>query len=66
VTDLESAEITLATLRDWAERSEDAENVATMNAHARGVRYAARCVQAILDSRRLPPGQPVHFPDSFD
>ena len=61
---LRTAEITLATLRDHAER-----NLAIAKAvgesrfpETRGYDRAMRMVMAILDSRWLPEGQPVIMP----
>ncbi|MDQ2875838.1 MAG: hypothetical protein M3Y33_14030 [Actinomycetota bacterium] len=63
----ESAEITLATLRDWADWAVGAvSDIApgALSQHALGWRNAARCVQAILDSRNLAAGQPVIMPQA--
>jgi hypothetical protein len=61
---LRSAEITLATIRQHAERMlalSEAANVANPLPHARGYDHAMRNVLAILDARWLPEGTPVIF-----
>ena len=55
---LKSAEVTLATIRDLAERAAPTSDVST-NAHYRGYSSAMRDVLAILDARWLPEGAPV-------
>ncbi len=65
MTDVESAEITLATLREWAERAA-ATPVFERHTHVAGYRKAARDALAILDARDLPPGTPVVFTSSVD
>lgn len=56
---LASAEVTLATMRDWAERMAASPGGSE---HAKGFNRAVGDVLAILDSRDLPPGAPVVFP----
>lgn len=51
--------ITLATLRNWAER---ATAVPGGTDRARGYEHAARDVLAILDMHGRPPHEPVVFP----
>lgn len=55
---LRSAEITLATIRDHAERS---LRVSGATGHAGGYEHAMRDVVTILDSRWMPEGEPVVF-----
>lgn len=57
---LRSAEITLVTIREHAERSQLGGPEAG-NDHARGYKRAMRSVLAILDARWLPEGEPVIF-----
>jgi hypothetical protein len=59
---LRSAEITLATIRDYAERNTSLPDDIPRNDHARGYESALRNVLAILDARWLPEGEPVIFP----
>jgi hypothetical protein len=56
---LASAEVTLATLRDWAQRM---AALPGESEHAKGFNRAVGDVLTILDSRELPPGAPVVFP----
>jgi len=57
---LRSAEITLATIRDHAERNAKFP-ADPANEHARGYQSALRDILTILDSRWLPEGAPVMF-----
>jgi hypothetical protein len=60
------AEVTLATIREWAEsmhRTATAVPPAPLG-HAAGFDCAVRDVLAILDSRHAPQGVPVHLPAS--
>lgn len=59
---LRSAEITLATIRETAERATALPDDVFRNAHARGYEKAMRTVLAILDARWLPEGAPVNLP----
>jgi hypothetical protein len=59
---LRSAEITLATIRDHAERNTSLPAGVFRNDHARGYESALRDVLAILDARWLPEGAPVNLP----
>jgi hypothetical protein len=64
-------EITLATIREWAERnlatSAASEGYTTPAAYrARGYEHAARDVLAILDMNGRPPGEPVNFSSPSD
>ena len=59
---LRSAEITLATIREHAERATVLPPAAFRNDHARGYESALRGVLAILDARWLPEGAPVILP----
>jgi uncharacterized lipoprotein NlpE involved in copper resistance len=54
-------EITLATLRDWAERAIRAP-AANRYGHAAGYERACRDALAILDMNGHPAGEPVIFP----
>ena len=56
---LRSAEITLATIREQAERATQAKPETSV--HALGYWRAMRDVLAILDARWLPEGAPVHL-----
>ncbi len=56
-------DVTLATLRDWAER---ATGVPGGTDHGRGYERAARDVLAILDMNGRPPHEPVIFPQPDD
>jgi hypothetical protein len=56
---LTSAEVTLATIRDHAERATSLPADVPRNDHARGYECAMRDVLAILDARWLPEGTPV-------
>jgi hypothetical protein len=56
-----SAEITLATIREHAERNTSLPADAFRSEHARGYESALRDVLAILDARWLPEGAPVIF-----
>lgn len=58
---LRSAEITLATIREHAERNTSLPADVFRNEHARGYESALRDVLAILDARWLPEGAPVIF-----
>lgn len=58
---LRSAEITLATIREHAERNTALPADVFRNDHARGYERALRDVLAILDARWLPEGEPVVF-----
>lgn len=58
---LRSAEITLVTVREHAERATSLPPDVPRNDHARGYERAMRDVLAILDSRWLPEGAPVVF-----
>jgi hypothetical protein len=58
---LRSAEITLATIRETAERSTSSPSAEQFNDHLRGYVSAMRDVMAILDARWLPEGAPVVF-----
>lgn len=63
---LRSAEITLATIREHAERHTQIPvgpgAVGDASDHARGFQSAMRDVLAILDARWLPEGAPVNLP----
>jgi hypothetical protein len=61
---LRSAEITLVTIREQAERSLSLPADVFRNDHARGYESAMRDVLAILDARWLPEGAPVNLPAS--
>jgi hypothetical protein len=61
VDQLRSAEITLATIREHAERATSLPPDVPRNDHARGYGRAMRDVLAILDARWLPEGEPVVF-----
>lgn len=52
-------EFTLATLRDWAERTMATTAEADPKSRPGGFRAAARDVLAILDMNGRPPGEPV-------
>ena len=60
---LRSAEITLATIREHAERSLSLPAGEFRNDHARGFESAMLCVLTILDARWLPEGAPVVVPE---
>lgn len=64
--DLASAEITLATVREHAERAVDLTRTAPPGSHAAGCRQMAREVLAILDKRYAPAGEPVIMPSPWD
>jgi hypothetical protein len=57
--ELATAEVTLATLRRWAERNTG--DTSPRGSVASGYEHAARDALAILDSRYLPEGEPVVF-----
>jgi hypothetical protein len=59
---LRSAEITLATMREHAERSLSLPADVPRNDHARGYESALRDALAILNSRWLPEGTPISLP----
>jgi hypothetical protein len=59
---LRSAEITLATIREHAERATALPADVFRNDHAHGYERAMRGVLAILDARWLPEGTPVILP----
>jgi hypothetical protein len=62
---LAEAEVTLATIREWAEgmhRAASAGAAYSPSGHAAGYDKAVRDVLAILDSRHAPPGEPVILP----
>jgi len=61
---LRSAEITLVTIREHAERHTSLPADVPRNDHARGYESAMRDVLAILDARWLPEGAPVSLPAS--
>jgi hypothetical protein len=63
---LRSAEITLVTLREIAERSASWSSAEQFNDHVRGYVRAMRDVLAVLDSRWLPEGAPVVFSNGRD
>jgi len=66
MSDLESAEVTLATLREWAERTvRDTPPDLPPLSVARGYGNAARDALTILDSRNLPPGQSIVFSQDY-
>ena len=54
-------QVTLNTLRDWAERTITVTAAAERFTHAAGCRSAARDVLAILDMNGRPPHEPVIF-----
>lgn len=54
-------EVTLATLRNWAERTLATTAEADPRSASGGFHRAARDVLAILDMHGAPPGEPVHF-----
>jgi hypothetical protein len=56
---LRSAEITLATIREHAERATALPPDVFRNDHARGYERGMRVVLAMLDARWLPEGAPV-------
>jgi hypothetical protein len=58
---LKSAEITLVTIREIAERATSSPSAGQFNDHLRGYVSAMRDVLAVLDSRWLPEGAPVIF-----
>lgn len=69
--DLEAAEITMATIRQWAERtiatSVSAGEYATPTAYqARGYLRAAKTVLAMLDMNGRPWNEPVIMPGAGD
>lgn len=59
---LAEAEVTLATIRDWADSMHRAAAPGERAGHAAGYDSAVRDVLAILDSRGRPPGEPVVLP----
>ncbi|HEX5297696.1 MAG TPA: hypothetical protein VFW50_11970 [Streptosporangiaceae bacterium] len=67
MTELESAEVTLASLRDWAERTvaQVPPDLPRLSV-ARGYLNAAKDALIILDSRHLPPGAPIVFSSHAD
>jgi hypothetical protein len=60
---LRSAEITLVTIREIAERATSSPSAGQFNDHLRGYVSAMRDVLTVLDSRWLPEGAPVIFSD---
>ena len=60
---LRSAEITLVTIREIAERSTSSPSAEQFNDYMRGYVSAMRDVLTVLDSRWLPEGAPVIFGD---
>jgi hypothetical protein len=62
---LRSAEITLVTMREIAERSTSSPSAEQFNDHMRGYVMAMRDVLTVLDSRWLPEGTPVVFGDQL-
>jgi hypothetical protein len=56
---LRTAEITLLTIRDHAERATALPPEVPRNDHARGYESGMRDILAILDARWLPEGHPV-------
>lgn len=63
---LRSAEITLVTIREHAERATALPADVFRNDHARGYENGMRDVLAILDARWLPEGAPVIFSRDWD
>jgi len=60
---LRSAEITLATIREHAERATSLPADVFRNDHARGYERAMRGVLAIIDARWEPEDAPVILPE---
>ena len=59
-------EITLATLRQWAERTLEQIPPGEASPHASGYRHAARDALAILDMNGRPAHEPVIFTHPLD